>query len=234
MLDRQPTAGHARRTGRRAPSLLAACLAVVACSRHAEQAPAPGSCRGPAADLVDRFNEQVQRALLPGLAEVEPPKLIAAAQRLARTELASQREVLRRHAQWALDQLPAWPGFDRARYVPVDPAAQAGLDEFLAGLADAGAAEGVLGGALTQGWNPVVMAAMARSLALGRLLDAATLARRSTLDAIAPPRMRKLGGDVDAPQLALIGGPELFLVELRLADPPGLYLPARVEWLRER
>jgi hypothetical protein len=234
MPERRTTTGRAGRAALRATTGLVACLALSACSRQAENTPAAGACRGPAADLVDRFNDQVQRTLLPGLTEAEPQELIAAAQRLARQELASQRDVLRRHAQWALDQLPAWEQFDRERYEPVDAEAQARLDEFLAGLAESGDAEGVLGGALTQGWNPVVMAAMARSLALGRLLDSTALARRSTLDAIAPPRMRKLGGNVDAPRLALIGGPELFLVELRLVDPPGLYLPARVEWLRER
>ncbi len=234
MPEPRTTTAGAPRTVLRNAALLAACLAAASCSRAAENGPPAGTCRGPAADLVDRFNEQVQRTLLPGLTESEPQELIAAAQRMARQELASQREVLRRHARWALDQLPAWDGFDRARYEPVDAESQTRLDEFLAGLAEAGAAEGVLGGALTQGWNPVVMAAMARSLALGRLLDADALARRSTLDAIAPPRMRKLGGDVDAPRLALIGGPELFLVELRLVDPPGLYLPTRVDWLRER
>ena len=234
MPEPRTVTGCARGAVLRNAALLAVVLAAASCSRRAEDAPATGTCRGPAADLVDRFNEQVQRTLLPGLTEAEPQELIAAAQRLARQELASQRDVLRRHAQWALDQLPPWDGFDPARYEPVDPAAQAQLDEFLAGLAEAGDAEGVLGGALTQGWNPVVMAAMARSLALGRLLDTAALGRRSTLDAIAPPRMRRLGGNVDAPQLALIGGPELFVVELRLVDPPGLYLPTRVEWLRER
>lgn len=204
--------------GRLARLTTIALVALSACT-----SPTPDR-RGPAADALDDAHRTVQTALL-AQTDGTPSDIPGRATALLAPLLEPHRAELRARARWQLDALPRLD-LDLSAYRDKVPEAQIDVSVELirAELGDAG------GDAFwTLMWDPVRIAAMVRTMAMFRALSIEEAARRVSVDNLAPPSIRLASDDIDAPIVALLSGPEAFVVSLAWKD--GAYLPIRVRWL---
>jgi hypothetical protein len=184
----------------------------------------------PAADLLASFRQAAYAYRSPPGAEVRfnDPDQQRFVSEAATRLLVPQRELLRRHARWALARLPHEPPPEMSTWerIPLHSVVAAEI------LADRPKQQGVFDGQILMAFaDPVEAVSNVQALAAGDGVEARKIMlRASALRGLAPPRYVWANADPDKPVLAIVKQTDVFVVEFSYDAQTGAYLPRREEW----
>ena len=166
--------------------------------------------------------------MLPKLNEMDQDELLKEAIRLKAKHLDGKEQILAEEATYVLRRLPKYeltdkPAWETVALVEEDLLSGPG---FSSALSEAAVRRYVL-------WNPVWAAIAVRNAVLGRSLRPSELGRRALLSSIARPTVAAMDPRPEAPVIAFITGPEIFIVHLEQSKDGG-YQNKKAEWLRKK
>lgn len=184
-----------------------------------------------AEEVLQAYRQAVWAELLPELDKVSTEDILDTAGTLALRHVAPYTELLAAKGEQVLAGLPALKPIDRSQYEIMHAEKTASADLIRELTASLGAPGSNL--LLARDWNPVAVAQTARALVMQRALGPEWYAKRSLVDALAPPTTELLTPDPARPTIAFLSGDELLLVSLQRTSRR-IYQPEKIEWLKRR
>ncbi len=189
-----------------------------------------------AALILEKYHHSLRQHLTDRDTPLDHIQIFEESARFAQEHLAPHADALHRGALQILAESPRAEAPTPDRYEPMFPALDdqlqaliAGIDEtLLIGLSVAPGLE------LATLWDPRLSIGFLRALLLGRLIPIEDFARITAIDSLAPMRFRVIDPSPETPTVALIGGQECFVVNLRYIADRGFYTPRGVQWWRLR
>lgn len=181
------------------------------------------------------FQEAIHEQIVPKLDKLSNEEVLSHINELASAILVSRKAELHRLARKILLEMPQFDAeLDEYNEV-LDVERQRDFSERLhseLGLIKKGQAEDYVVILLAEGfWDPSKAALGWRKWVLSRMISFEQMNKRGLVEQVAQPRVQVADCNLEKPTMAIVFGPELFMISLEYIEDSGVYLPTELQWL---